>query len=238
MIIVNEIFGPTIQGEGKNAGKRVAFLRLGVCNLHCYLCDSDYTWRFNNTHPHASNIVYQKKDELHPMRSEEVLEKLLEINTGSLVISGGEPLLQQHRLTRLLDDLKRLDWFIEVETNGTIEPLPEFLDLVDQVNCSPKLEGEFSGEPKHVRINRKALQVLSENPKVNFKFVVAEDTNIEEMLDLVKEFSMREVRLMPECRTREELFAKKEFVESLCKKHGFIYATRLSIEISGTKRGV
>ena len=37
---VNEIFGPTIQGEGKSAGREVKFLRLSGCNLACTWCDT------------------------------------------------------------------------------------------------------------------------------------------------------------------------------------------------------
>jgi len=32
---VNEIFGPTIQGEGPHTGRLVGFLRLAGCNLAC-----------------------------------------------------------------------------------------------------------------------------------------------------------------------------------------------------------
>jgi 7-carboxy-7-deazaguanine synthase len=39
-LVVNEIFGPTIQGEGPNLGRRCGFVRLGGCNLECSWCDS------------------------------------------------------------------------------------------------------------------------------------------------------------------------------------------------------
>ena len=34
-LLVNEVYGPTIQGEGKTIGKEVSFLRLSGCNLSC-----------------------------------------------------------------------------------------------------------------------------------------------------------------------------------------------------------
>ena len=43
-LVVSEIFGPTIQGEGQYAGQLVAFIRLGGCNLACSWCDTPYTW--------------------------------------------------------------------------------------------------------------------------------------------------------------------------------------------------
>jgi 7-carboxy-7-deazaguanine synthase len=43
-LVVSEVFGPTIQGEGPHAGQRAAFVRLGGCNLTCTWCDTAYTW--------------------------------------------------------------------------------------------------------------------------------------------------------------------------------------------------
>ena len=47
-LIVSEIFGPTIQGEGPFSGRRAFFLRLGICNLRCTFCDSKFTWDWEN----------------------------------------------------------------------------------------------------------------------------------------------------------------------------------------------
>jgi organic radical activating enzyme len=38
-LVVSEIFGPTVQGEGTSMGRRCGFLRLGGCNLDCAWCD-------------------------------------------------------------------------------------------------------------------------------------------------------------------------------------------------------
>ena len=37
-LVVNEVFGPTWQGEGKSVGQVCWFLRLGGCNQHCVWC--------------------------------------------------------------------------------------------------------------------------------------------------------------------------------------------------------
>ena len=44
LLNVNEIFGPTIQGEGPHTGRLVGFLRLAGCNLACSWCDTPYSW--------------------------------------------------------------------------------------------------------------------------------------------------------------------------------------------------
>ncbi len=235
MIKVNEIFGPTVQGEGKSAGRPVAFLRLANCNLHCIWCDTPHTWNWEGTsfaHPEK----YKKEEELHDMTLEDVYVKLVQTQMQSLVISGGEPFLQQRQLIPLLSLLKRLNWWVEVETNGTVPPKSEFVDLVNQINCSPKLSNSL--DPAKLRLRPATLEALSAIPKVNFKFVIQDEKDVEETLELVERYKFKEVRLMPECRTREELEEKSEWVKQLCETHNFIYCTRLSIEMSGTKRGV
>ncbi len=232
------MFGPTVQGEGKNAGKPVAFLRLANCNLHCFKCDTEFTWNFENRFPHVDGKLYKRKDEIHPMSVEAIVEKLESTGMKHLVMSGGEPFMQQKHLTPLAIELKKLGWFIEVETNGTLKPLDSFVATIDQINCSPKLDSEFSGEPLKMRIREGALKALAGVDKVNFKFVICDEGNMTEALALIKKFGMKEVRLMPECRTKDEMYAKEPWVRKLCEDHGFIYCTRLSIEMSGLTRGV
>ena len=62
-----------------------------------------------------------------------------------LVITGGEPLMQQDDLVELVTFLKP-EFYVEVETNGTILPNNELTTLVDQWNVSPKTKN--SGNPE------------------------------------------------------------------------------------------
>lgn len=236
MIQVNEIFGPTVQGEGKSAGKPCAFLRLATCNLHCIWCDTPHTWNWTGT-PFAHTEKYDRTEEVHKMSALDIYGELFKnAALKFLVISGGEPFLQQRQLMPLLQILKHNRWWIEVETNGTLVPKDDFMVLVDQVNCSPKLANAL--DPLKLRRRPLALKALAANDKVNFKFVIQHETDLAEALNLVDEFSLREVRLMPECRTKEELLEKEPWLKDVCEKHGFIYCTRLSILTSGTTRGV
>lgn len=170
------------------------------------------------------------------MTPEQVFENLQVTKMSALVISGGEPFLQQKQLVPLLRLLTHANWWVEVETNGTIAPRPEFRDLVNQINCSPKLANAL--DPIRLRRRDGALKVLSLDNKVNFKFVIQTQEDLTEVLELVETYKFREVRLMPECRTKEELLAKEDWLKKICETHGFIYCTRLSILQSGTKRGV
>ena len=243
MIAINEIFGPTIQGEGKSAGRAVVFIRLALCNLKCVWCDTPYTWNWNTTNQKGLSLpVFSKEDELHRMSIEEILAKVKTYSneqTDAIVISGGEPLLQQKQLLPMLVKLKQLGYWIEVETNGTIVPLKGFLETINQINCSPKLQN--SGNPLEKRRKLLGFQHLAQLPITNFKFVISCESDIEETLTIVKylrNYGNPEIRLMPLSQTKVELLSRESLVKDLCDKHNFIYCTRLSILKSGTKRGV
>lgn len=236
MLQVNEIFGPTIQGEGKNAGKEVVFLRLACCNLYCIWCDTPYTWNWKNTsykHPEK----YDKKKEIHRLSDEEILDKIEEKEVKSIVISGGEPLLQQKQLTGLLSQLKMLGYYIEIETNGTIPVRPEVMELVDQFNCSPKLTSSKVEVKK--RIIPYVLVQLARSGKANFKFVIGSPVDLAEARYLVRTYKLEEVYLMSEGRTIEELKEKEEWLKKFCNKHKkFHFSQRLHITELGGGRGV
>lgn len=235
MLYVNEIFGPTIQGEGKSAGRPVAFLRLAGCNLQCSWCDTPHTWNWIGT-SFKNPAKFAKNDEVHKMTIDDVYAAVVATGMKALVISGGEPLLQQNNLKDLVWKLSTEGWWIELETNGTIAPTIFMAEFLDQINCSPKLAS--SQLPKQQRINVKALLTLTSCAKTNFKFVVDSDDDLQEMLCLVRNFGMKEVRVMPQCQTKDELQAKEPRLQAIASAHGFIYCTRLSILKSGTERRV
>src|SRR2546428_209032 len=85
-LIVSEVFGATVQGEGPSIGRLGGFVRLGRCNQACTWCDTPYTWDWAR---------YDPKVELTEQSVDEVLAKLDGMGVGMIVITGGEPLLQQ-----------------------------------------------------------------------------------------------------------------------------------------------
>lgn len=235
MLKVCEIYGPVKQGEGKSVGKDVLFLRLSGCNLQCIWCDTPYTWNWIGTkfaHPEK----YDRASETQVMSADEILNEITNLShsTRSLVISGGEPMLQQKQLISLLKILKSNCFWIEVETNGTIVPRVEFAKLVDQFNCSPKLANSTMSQ--NLRENEEALTALSGNLKTSFKFVVSSVRDIEEILRMVTKYGMEEVYLMPEGRTPDELVAHETVTKNLCSQYGFHFSPRLHIVEFGSMR--
>lgn len=224
---VNEIFGPTVQGEGHSQGREVHFLRLSFCNLQCSWCDSKYTWDWKQ---------FDRTKEVHVMENFTILEKLKDAK--SLVISGGEPLLQQKELVPLIKQLRNRNVWVEIETNGTIIPCGSLLELVNQFNCSPKLSN--SGDLKHKRVKPQAMWALSSTVKTYFKFVISRESDIVEVLEYVETFKIKpdHVYLMPLGKTPDELEVTSAMTEQLARSKGFIYSSRLHIQLWGQKRGV
>lgn len=237
MIKVNEIFGPTIQGEGKSAGMKVSFLRLSLCNLQCVWCDTPYTWNWEGTNfQHDSPTKYSRKKEIHQMSAVEVFNKLESLGMRNIVISGGEPLIQHKQLLPLLQLLRKYGYWVEVETNGTIYPSQDFVELIDQFNCSPKLEN--SNNDRKSREHSEVLTQFAQSSKTTFKFVVSKKEDIKEILYLTYRYKMKQVYLMPLGMTVAELNQTRDQTIALSKQTGFIFSDRLHVVQLGGGRGV
>src|SRR5271165_2058052 len=162
LILINEIYGPIKQGEGKSSGKNMMFIRLAGCNLACVWCDTPYTWNWIGTkfiHPEK----FDPKKETTMLTPIEIFDQVKNLSpeTKAIILSGGEPMLQQKNLIPLLTLLKNNGYWIEVETNGTIEPKDDFITLIDQFNCSPKLTNSGPDNPLKKREKADALTKIS-----------------------------------------------------------------------------
>src|SRR5690606_8666955 len=149
----------------------------------------------------------------------------------TLIITGGEPLLQQDALRLFIIELQSLVKFkiyIEIETNGTIIVDPLFGKLISQFNVSPKLKN--SGMPSYQRIQPKAIFSLLVQNNTYFKFVVKDEQEIldEIFLDFIAPFGLlrRNIYLMPACDNREDLREVSLSVVEICKKYGFNFSSR------------
>jgi len=223
---VNEIF-KSIQGEGSNFGKPAIFLRTAQCNLKCTWCDTKYTWDWEN---------YNFKKEVKEMTIHEIKNAILDLEIKHLVITGGEPLLQQDDLTDLLSFLKP-DFYVEVETNCTILPNKMLSDLVDQWNVSPKTEN--SGNPLELYENNECYSFFANQENCFFKYVVENETDIPEIKKFVTKYKIPEkrVQLMTQASTKEEIHMREKSISELAKSNNFVFSPRLHIAMWGSQRG-
>ena len=223
---ISEIF-ESIQGEGNNAGKHAVFLRTSECNLKCVWCDTKYTWDWKN---------YDYSKEVNEMSIKEVRQSLEQFRIRHLVITGGEPLMQQDDLAELLTFLKP-EFYVEVETNCTILPNNALSTLVDQWNVSPKTKN--SGNPLEMCEINECYTFFSKKKNCYFKYVVESEDDLIEINQFISKYSLKKDRvlLMTQAITKEEILAKENNVFTISKKNSLGFSPRLHVMKWGSQRG-
>ena len=218
----------SLQGEGVTAGTPTVFLRLAMCNLACTWCDTKYTWDWSN---------YDRSREVQTLSVDDVEARVVGYGCPRLVITGGEPLMQQAALAPLAASLKSRGFYCEVETNGTLVPQREMIDAVSQWNVSPKIGS--SGNPPDRREVPEALRAFRELDSAYFKFVVVEPSDVQEVCSLAERYDIpaERVILMPEGVTARALESRGKWVAEACAQYGFRFSTRLHILLWGDERG-
>lgn len=217
MLNVNEMFGPTIQGEGRMAGHLCSFLRLANCNLTCSWCDTPYTWDWTR---------HDRKAEVHPMSVNNTAAYLNAL-PGRIVVSGGEPLLQVHALSELLARLPGRSF--DVETNGT-RPLGRTEGMWATVTCSPKI---IPSAEQDRAIAHEVHPSIAE--VADFKFVVRDDADLEAVVRWLGEdpqgskIGADRVWLMPEGTDHATLTGRTPWLMKQAVRLGFNFTTRLHV---------
>lgn len=230
-----EIFA-SLQGEGPSLGRPSTFVRLSRCNLACQWCDTAYTWRFaGDNRPHRDAGAFDRQANQLTLSEADVAARIAALTPDRLVITGGEPLLQGAALARLVALLPAMH--IEIETNGTVAPHPALDARVDQYNVSPKLA--HSGNPAELALIPERLTSWASDPRAYFKFVVAHDEDVAEVLALQQRYQIPGDRLflMAEGRSPAELAPRNRWLARACLDHGLRFTDRLHIHLYGDTRG-
>jgi organic radical activating enzyme len=214
---VSEVFA-SIQGEGASLGRPSVFVRLQGCAVGCAWCDTKYSWD-----PGRGRAV----------TLEALLAEVKAAGPDNVVVTGGEP-LEHPAFAALVEAVKALGLRVEVETAGTEVP-PQV--AVDQWNVSLKLA--HSGVPTERRLRRDAIRRFRDLGAW-FKFVVAAERDVAEVLAIQAEHALDSARilLMPLGLSRGEQQARMPSVAGWCRRHGFGFSPRLHILIWGPRRGV
>lgn len=211
---VNELF-VSIQGEGPLVGTPAAFVRLSGCNLlalpcgPCAFCDTKY--------------AFAAGDE---KSVEEVADFVRKAGVNLVVVTGGEPLLQQAEIAELLNLLP--SHMFNIETNGTVRlSLPVRSRVLYSV--SPKI---------HAR-NFLALRSFAFHQHI-LKFVY--ERNDDELVPFIEScrfttgLPRQAVWVMPCCRCRAEFVDIGAACAEFCIKHGYRFGPREHIVLWDGKR--
>ncbi|RPF83894.1 MAG: 7-carboxy-7-deazaguanine synthase QueE [Roseibacillus sp. TMED18] len=230
-MLISELFY-SVQGEGLLAGVPSVFVRTSGCNLRCRWCDT----------PYASS-----EPEGEPQAVEEIVARVREYPARHVVLTGGEPMLAKG-IEDLAGMLKEAGYHITIETAGTIEPDGIACDLA---SLSPKLadstpDAEQFGEGwskrhEESRIQHEVLNAWAVGYSCQFKFVVSDSGDMEEIKEILEAVTPRpepgRVLLMPEGTSSATLQERSQMVAELCKETGYRFCPRLHIDLYGDTKG-
>lgn len=224
----------SLQGEGITSGQPAVFLRLHFCNLECCWCDTKYTWDKTRREFWREPEDWSYLDSATKIKIAWMEKFGSEITKTKkrVVITGGEPLLQQSKIIKFLEFLP--GWNVEIETNGTITPLPELHQR--QINCSPKLGN--SRNSKERRYKPKVLKLINSFLNSWFKFVVTNEIDLDEVDQIAQECSLdsEKILIMPEGHTKESVSTRMELIRSAVKSRGWKIIPRNQLIWFGNKR--
>ncbi len=225
-LIVSEVF-KSLQGEGPRIGTPSLFVRLGGCNLRCEFCDTKY----------ASFAEFSKEWKSYTIDELVSITHSLRGRVSNLVITGGEPLLQQKVLKLFLGKVQSFFSSIEIETNGTL--VPEELIEIYGINFNVSVKLSNSGLDYANRINEGAIEIFANLENAYFKFVVKSREDFEEVKELAEKFyiSTQKIFVMPLSGSLKDLESVAKEIAELCIEYGFRYSDRLHLRLYGGERG-
>ncbi len=162
-----EVFGPTIQGEGAVIGQQTYFLRFGLCDYKCTMCDSMHAVDPKQV---KANAKWLTQFEIYSA----LMDKYVQDSTKWVTFSGGNPCI--HDLTELVNGLREDSWMIAVETQGTLAP--HWLHRCHLITISPK--GPGMGENTNLdELDEFIDRLGSATHKANLKIVVFDERDLE-----------------------------------------------------------
>ncbi len=164
---VMEIFGPTIQGEGRVIGRKTMFVRTAGCDYSCSWCDSAFTWDGTG------------KEEIEWLSTLDIMERLLLLDArgcGHVTLSGGNPALLKH-LGELVDALHRHQIEVALETQGS--RWQEWFLQIDQLTISPKPPSSGMQTDWGVLDDLIGRLVSSSHPDVSLKVVLFDEADLD-----------------------------------------------------------
>jgi 7-carboxy-7-deazaguanine synthase len=213
-----------------------------------WTCDSTSQWLWRGEDKPFQYVIDRWK--------EQGIYEDIKNGTIHIIWTGGEPTLPKHQeaivnfhkywLLQVVPSTtppgKEYAWklpdnelivrhnYNEIETNGTIVIGEELFKILDQINCSPKLEN--SGQARNKRIVPAAIKRIMEHSNYQFKFVISTEDDVKEIFrDFIEPFNipLKNVVCMPGLDSQTDFHERTQFVLEMAKKYKFRGLTRLHI---------
>ena len=163
-LLVTEIFH-SIQGETSHAGLPYVFVRLTGCNLRCNYCDTTYSFKGGNRRTIDS-----------------VVAEVQAFDCTHVLLTGGEPLLQNRNTLALIHRLNASGLKVSIETHGElpIEAFTPYARIVLDIKTpgSGMSRGGYLHNLKHLKSNDEV------------KFVITSQADYEWARDVVRQHEL------------------------------------------------
>jgi len=196
-----------------------------------WTCDSTSQWLWRGEDKEFQYLIDRWKEQ-------DIYE---DIKNGTIHIiwTGGEPTIKGHQeaISNFFKYWIQNDSpnefnksYNEIETNGTVVIDQPLFNLIDQINCSPKLSN--SGMTEKQRIVPAAIKRIMEHSNYQFKFVISNEEDVKELFrDFVVPFSipLSKVVCMPGLDDVDDFEERTQFCLEMAKKYKFRGLTRLHI---------
>jgi organic radical activating enzyme len=193
-----------------------------------WTCDSTSQWAWRGEDKDFQYLIDRWKEQ-------GIYEDILN-GTIHMIWTGGEPTIIGHQEAivnfhkYLIADSISTSFYNEIETNGTVVIGEPLFELIDQINCSPKLSN--SGMTEKQRIKPEAIKRIMEHSNYTFKFVISNEEDVQEIFrDFIVPFSipLTNVVCMPGLDSQTNFHERTQFVLEMAKKYKFRGLTRLHI---------
>jgi 7-carboxy-7-deazaguanine synthase len=226
-LLVSEVFGPTLQGEGPSAGRTAAFVRLGGCHLACSWCDTAYTWD-SGRHDLAVELAVRA--------TADVVADALAVPARLVVLTGGEPALQSQEAASLARQLRAAGRRVELETSGSV-PLGALAAETDLIVVSPKLSS--SGMVERRRLPPEPLRALAGTAHAVFKLVLTGPEDLAEADALITALGVAADRVwaMPEGTDAAVVTSRMRLLAGPVADRGWSLSGRLQVLLWDGARG-
>lgn len=196
-----------------------------------WTCDSTSQWLWRGEDKEFQYLIDRwKEQDIY----EDVKSGLIHI-----IWTGGEPTIKGHQeaifnfFKYWMHEIEKTGAILgynEIETNGTNYIDAPLFQIIDQINCSPKLSN--SGMTEKQRIVPKAIERIMEHKNYQFKFVISTEDDVKEMFrDFIEPFNipLKNVVCMPGLDDAANFEERTQFCLEMAKRYRFRGLTRLHI---------
>lgn len=204
-----ECIRSTWQGEGKDVGVRTTLCRFKKCQKQCIWCDTMVKMRI------SEESEYSIKQ----------LQKVLDEENTSLMITGGEPTFSTNfdQTYAMLTTLKYP--LANVESNGY-----RLIELILKVGRSKNINYMYSPKIftiKELKKEKETSNLLKDYPNVYFKIVYEDNDLINDYLHWLDTLNINnKIYLMPEGTSKEDLIKNSGKVFDKCEEYKFNFSSR------------